>query len=373
MACLKRRGKSFYAQFYAGGQQKRVNLNTTSLPSAKEKLRQIESSLYRGEEIQLPTRTAIPDVLERYIDYMKTRKTAKSVERDIYYLRQAFGQVSSSLRLKNVNISAKATKRPASQITRPIETVYFEQVSTSEISEHISARVRRQALAPKTANRYREVLTRLYNWAMQQGGIKMPSDRNPAAAVERYKERASEISFLTSEEIEQQLNGLVFRPELQVMVATLVFAGLRRAEACWLTKADVDFTAGAHGLLRIRAKTINGVHWQPKTGINRVVPISSRLRKYLNTYKSSADPWYFPSPEGHLWDPDNFSRYLRNVNLALSLQWGCLDFRHTFGTHLAMKGESLYKISKLMGNSPEICRKHYAALIPEALIDTVEF
>lgn len=38
-----------------------------------------------------------------------------------------------------------------------------------------------------------------------------------------------------------------------------------------------------------------------------------------------------------------------------------------------MKGESLYKISTLLGNSPEICRRHYAALIPEALTDTVEF
>jgi hypothetical protein len=38
-----------------------------------------------------------------------------------------------------------------------------------------------------------------------------------------------------------------------------------------------------------------------------------------------------------------------------------------------MKGESLYKISTLMGNSPEICRRHYAALLPEALTNSVEF
>ena len=38
-----------------------------------------------------------------------------------------------------------------------------------------------------------------------------------------------------------------------------------------------------------------------------------------------------------------------------------------------MKGESLYKISELMGNSPEICRRHYAALLPESLLDSVEF
>ncbi len=61
------------------------------------------------------------------------------------------------------------------------------------------------------------------------------------------------------------------------------------------------------------------------------------------------------------------------INRKASLKWTCLDFRHTFGSILAMKGESLYKISSLMGNSPEICRKHYAALIPETMIDSVEF
>jgi len=50
-----------------------------------------------------------------------------------------------------------------------------------------------------------------------------------------------------------------------------------------------------------------------------------------------------------------------------------LDFRHTFGSHLAQKGESLYKIAELMGNSPDICRRHYAALIPEKMHDVVEF
>jgi hypothetical protein len=48
-----------------------------------------------------------------------------------------------------------------------------------------------------------------------------------------------------------------------------------------------------------------------------------------------------------------------------------------FSAHLrqpmAMKGESLYKISTLMGNSPEIRRRHYAALSPETLAETAEF
>ena len=50
-----------------------------------------------------------------------------------------------------------------------------------------------------------------------------------------------------------------------------------------------------------------------------------------------------------------------------------MDFRHTFGSQLAQKGESLYHISEFMGNSPRICRKHYAGLVPEAMHDVVEF
>jgi hypothetical protein len=57
---------------------------------------------------------------------------------------------------------------------------------------------------------------------------------------------------------------------------------------------------------------------------------------------------------------------LRAVNQAAGLLWSCLVYRRTFGSQLAMKGESLYKIATLMGNSPEICRRHSPrrALLP---------
>jgi len=153
MACLKRRGKAYYAQYYVGTQQKRINLHTSLLSVAKERLRQIESSLYREEDIPLPTRTPTVIAVENYIEYMRSRKTAGSVVRDIYYLRQAFGQITPSLKIKNEKISTKGVKRSSSQTTKPIAVQYFEQVSTADISELISARVRRQALAPKTAIR----------------------------------------------------------------------------------------------------------------------------------------------------------------------------------------------------------------------------
>ena len=57
--------------------------------------------------------------------------------------------------------------------------------------------------------------------------------------------------------------------------------------------------------------------------------------------RPSFGDWYFPSPKGSRCDVDNFSQDLRAANHKAGLTWTCLDYRHTFGSQLAMKGESL--------------------------------
>jgi hypothetical protein len=76
---------------------------------------------------------------------------------------------------------------------------------------------------------------------------------------------------------------------------------------------------------------------------------------------------------GYHYDIGGFSHRPAAANHRSGWPWTCLGYRHTFGSQLAMKGESLYKISKLMGNSPDICRLHYACLMPETMRDSVEF
>ena len=87
--------------------------------------------------------------------------------------------------------------------------------------------------------------------------MKMPLDRNPVARVERYREQAPEIRYLTREQIDEQLGALRGKPQPRVMVATLIYAGLRRDELVWLQ--DEDFVRAPaqapNGLLRIQAKT----------------------------------------------------------------------------------------------------------------------
>lgn len=132
-------------------------------------------------------------------------------------------------------------------------------------------------------------------------------------------------------------------------------------------------------MIRIRATTIEtsggGQFWQPKTRTYRAVPISRALREYLDKYivRPSDHGWFFPSPQATWWDPDNFSSDLRKANQDAGLPWSSLDYRHTFGSQLAQRNVSLYKIATLMGNSPEICRRHYAAFVPDAMNKEVDF
>jgi len=77
-----------------------------------------------------------------------------------------------------------------------------------------------------------------------------------------------------------------------------------------------------------------------------------RARPDRYTPRPSFGDWCFPIPTGSRYDVDNFSQALRAANQKAGLSWTCLICRHTFGSQLAMKGESLHKLATLMGNSP---------------------
>ncbi len=373
---IKKRGEVHYLHYFENGVRKRLSLGTGSLRIAKEKQRQFDSARVRGNDNPLPTQTPLARIVQAYVRHMQARRTKHGVTSAVSRLRKLFGPICPEL--EHGQRCRKELRIPVDGRLRDpvISAVYLEQITTAQIAEFIRERVQRYDLEPKTANGYRAGMQRLFNWAMEEGGVRMPGGKNPAVGVRRYRERAPQIRFLTKKQIKEQLEALADVPMMQTMVAVYIYAGLRREEALWLTRQDVDLKAGKQGVLQIRAKTTEkGESWEPKTKVNRVVPISRTLRSYLDQYESPvvSGRWFFSSPEGCRWDADNFYQHLRRENGAAGLTWSCLDFRHSFGSHLAMKGESLYKISALMGNSPEICRRHYATLLPESLLQSVEF
>jgi len=76
MAWLVKLGKVYYGYYYVNGQKKRKSLQTKSLQIAKEKIRQIESSLAQGEHSPLPIRYTLSQVVSAYVKHIRTIKTA---------------------------------------------------------------------------------------------------------------------------------------------------------------------------------------------------------------------------------------------------------------------------------------------------------
>jgi len=378
MASIFRRGKSkiWWIKYYANGRQVYYSLRTNDARVAKQIKRQIEGEKAKGA-LFAPSKIPLPAFLEDFCKFLSTIRTKKSLSGDISVLRIFFGPVCPALELGS-RINKRWRPGHSIRIKDTMQHVhvkaqFLEEITPAKIESFLARRILEDGIAPKTANRYREVLHRMFNFAIKNWQFISVDRRytNPAAMVERRPEPAHTIRFLSISQIQQQLKALQEKTTLHAIVATLIYSGLRRSEALWLTVDDVDME---QRLIHIQAKTIDEEYWQPKTRRNRTVPISSALHEILVKYRPERKAlWFFPSPQGKRWDPDNFSDDLRKINKEQGLSWSCLDFRHTFGSHLAQKGVSLYKIAALMGNSPDICSKHYAALMPEKMHDAVEF
>ena len=112
MASLMQRFNSevYYIQYYVSGKLKRVSTGTTSEQIAKEKFKRFKAAQARGD--RLPTRTPIADVLTAYVADIRTRKSPKGVQNDVYYLRDAFGPVCEAVRVNSRKVSEKVKRRP---------------------------------------------------------------------------------------------------------------------------------------------------------------------------------------------------------------------------------------------------------------------
>ena len=374
MASLFKRRKQYWVSYYLDGVHVRKSLRTDIERVARSKLKQLDYELAIGD-LHLASRLPLPVILETFCRHLMATRTYKSYKNDFSRLRVIFGPICEALKIRPPGSPDRhrARPQPDKYAGKHIQGELLEDVTIQAINCFLAAREEQDGWSPKTANLARQTLHKLFAYAIKHNGFRSRDRRypNPAAGVDRRREPAPQIRFLTLQRIDEQLEAVQGHPTIHAMVATYIYAGLRREAACWLTREDVDLS---ERLIRVRAKTIDGETWQPKTKRNRVVPISDALFAILSAYEPPHDcVWFFPSPKGLHWNPDNLSQDLAKLNKAHGLEWTTLDFRHTFGSQLAQKGESLYKIATLMGNSPEICRKHYAALIPEEMHDVVEF
>jgi integrase len=204
-----------------------------------------------------------------------------------------------------------------------------------------------------TRNRALAIFSRFYKWAANHGG-----PPNPFAGVRSLKERdtGEEIIHLSRQERDRVLKAADKLPDgLAVWLA--IYAGLRRQEIWLAEKSHYQPQAGK--LLVPKAKK----------GIRRTVPVAKALASRLarrDVQNGRIVPWppgYWPMCDAERACIEALRADKRCKRIpAERISWSA--FRHTFGSLLAQSGVGLDKISSWMGNTPAVCKKHYAQFVP---------
>ncbi|MDI3289626.1 site-specific integrase [Polyangium sp. 15x6] len=231
----------------------------------------------------------------------------------------------------------------------------LDRVDTQHI-DAFKAKQRKAELAHKTINNQLTVLGKLFNVAKEWRRV---------ASVPRIgflPTAEPEFDFLDFEEATRLAEAA--EPNIHPMILLGLRTGLRQGELLELRWTDVDLVKG---LLRVRRSIWKAKISTPKGGKGRDVPLSDEARTALRSLPSRfAGGLVFPGKGGrHLTKGEckhPLWRACKRAGLRL-IGWHVL--RHTFASHLVMRGVPLKAIQELLGHTTMDMTMRYAHLSPE--------
>jgi integrase len=227
-------------------------------------------------------------------------------------------------------------------------------------------------------------LGRIFALAVRRGYI----NENPLRRLDGSElpkgQNASEARVLTRDELTALLSNAP--DKYQPVIATLVYTGLRIQECLGLVWSDIDFEAG---LIRVQYQLTRATRTEParrvplKTrGSRREIRLESDLAALLRRHKEQAFGLAHTKPQDYVFTTETGRPlYHRNVALrglakaaeAAGLNregvpaLSCHDLRHTYGSHLALSGLDIVRVSRQLGHArPSITLDIYAREFEQA-------
>jgi integrase len=215
--------------------------------------------------------------------------------------------------------------------------------------------------APKTVNNVLTVLNTLLKKAVEWGAI----ERLPCA-IRLLPLHPRSAPFHDFDEFEQLVESARKRDFDAYLVVLLGGeAGLRRGEITALEWGDVD--------LRKRQLCVQRSVWKghtetPKGGRLRYVPLTRRLTTALQAARHLRGPLVFCDREGKPLNEKIIADHVDHAARAAKLKnRGVHVLRHTFCSHLAMRGAPARAIQELAGHADLRTTQRYMHLSPAAL------
>jgi integrase len=225
-------------------------------------------------------------------------------------------------------------------------------------AESVEAFLAKRKASTSTKDNDRRALSRFFSWCIERPRRWMMA--NPAREVRLEKGEYAPPAVLSVVECKALLEAAETRKKGRLVpyFAVCLFAGLRPFEAARLSWKQVNL---ADGEIRLEAN-------QTKTGVPRVVTISSTLKSWLEAHE---DKPFFPAnwrkdfdavKESAGWgSPDETDPERKHLK-----PWPEDVLRHTAISHYFRLTGSYGQTAEQFGNSEAIIKKHYQGRVSSA-------
>ena len=235
------------------------------------------------------------------------------------------------------------------------------EITRRDVERYVADR-KAEGSNPATVNRELCCLKNTLRKAVDWGYL----ETNPAWGVKQERESPPEYGFLTEGETDALL--ATCEGQLRAIVTLAVYTGMRRGEIFKLEWRDVAFDQGENGMITVR---------DPKNRETRHIPMNTLVRQALAELPNrlGADKrhtYVFTDSDGEaLTDVRRpYDESLKRAGIDRHFRFH--DLRHTFASHLVMKGVDLQSIAKLGGWKTLQMVMRYAHLALDHLQDAVD-
>lgn len=339
MAYLRKKGKNYFVTFYYRGQRYDKSCRTNQRAVADNIRKQIEAQIanksFRIDSVMQSSIRTLGDFTEEYLAYSKINKAPKSEKLDDLALSNLKDRVG------NVPMDSLTTQRMEQFKSALLKD--YSPTSVNIILRHLKA-----------------ALNRAVSWNYLE--------ENPLKEVRQIRIPEKEGPFLTLEDI-AKLRKVMESGVYRDIIETGLYTGMRVGELRNLCWDDIDFIG-----MKIRVR--NTESFVTKSKRERTVPLHPRLAELLSLRaQGDHSPFVFLRTDMKQVDTGTANKKFKDYcDLAgLDSRFHFHTLRHTFASHLAMSGVSLYFIQKILGHqSIETTARTYAHLQPDPLLSAVK-
>jgi len=237
----------------------------------------------------------------------------------------------------------------------------LDEISARDVEAYKAAKLK-QGLSPKSVNNQLAVLGKMLRTAKKWELL----ERVPEITLLRLPPQ--EFDFLDFGEAERLIVGADSR--WRPMITLALRTGLRLGELRALRWEDVDLVTGR---LVVRRAAWRNEIGTPKSGRSREVPLSDQALLTLKKHRHLRGDFVFCTEDGEMLTISSCKWPICQASKRAGLRrvgWHVL--RHSFASHLVVRGASIKAVQELLGHADIKMTMRYAHLSPDARREAVQ-